>query len=122
MAGVDEGRRLRIGGGLLLLGVLLVLLGVLLVVSYHPPANPASIPKVADTPRLLQSMLYVLVLLVLVFAVSVIAFLRWSRHFRQLILRRKAPPTPAEDVWAMHRLPEEPTGTEDEGETGPVSP
>ena len=58
--------------------------------------------------------LFLLVVLVGIFLVSSFAFLRWSKHFRRRVFRGPAGPTPAEDVWAMHRLPEE--ESEDSGE------
>ena len=70
---------------------------------------PASIVA-AMSPALVRSVLYLLVILTLALCVSLIAFLRWSRHFRRFILRPPAPPTPSEDVWQMHRLPEEAEG------------
>jgi hypothetical protein len=46
------------------------------------------------------------VVLVLIFMVSSLAFLRWSRRFRRMLLRKPHPPTVSDDVWAMHKLPE----------------
>jgi hypothetical protein len=52
-------------------------------------------------------LLLLLLLLFLVFTVATLALVRWSRRFRAVITRRPHPPTPSDDVWRMHRLPEE---------------
>ncbi len=89
-------------------GALIALLSV-----QPPPAVPApatrSVPQAISGAQL-RYVLFLVVILVLVLAVSLLALLRWSRHFRRLILHKPPPPTPAEDVWAMHRLEEEPEG------------
>mgnify|MGYP001229591182 CR=1 FL=1 len=46
------------------------------------------------------------VVLIIIFIVSSLAFLRWSRSFRRWVFHKPRPPTPSEDVWAMHKLPE----------------
>jgi len=33
------------------------------------------------------------------------AFLRWSRHYRDSLTRSQPPPTSADDVWSMHKVP-----------------
>jgi hypothetical protein len=54
----------------------------------------------------LASLLIYLFILVLVFLVASLAILRASRRFRALQEHRRAQPTPTDDVWAMHKLPE----------------
>jgi hypothetical protein len=57
--------------------------------------------------NLIKRVLYTLMVLVSIFAVSVLAFKLWSRRFRKILLHKPAPPTPDADVWAMHRLPDD---------------
>lgn len=61
---------------------------------------------------MLQAVLFWLLVLIGIFAICTVAFLRWSRSFRKFVLARPRPPTPADDVWSMHRLPEEAIGRE----------
>src|SRR5262245_63849172 len=106
MAGVHETQRRRVAGLFLAAGLLLILVGLVMIALHRSSPSHALANRTAvATPLLLQRFLYVLILLVLLFSVSVLAFLRWSRHFRRLILRAPAAPTPVEDVWQMHRLP-----------------
>jgi len=120
MAGVQEENRLRIALLLLGLGGGLVLFGVLLGAEHYrsshapeqvPPAHAASAPAVHLTRQaevgLIKQILFILVVLVSILAVSLYAFRLWSRRFRQMLLHKPAPPTPDGDVWAMHRLPED---------------
>jgi len=108
MAGIDETNRRRVASVLLSAGILLILVGIIIIAFQRStPMPPVGPQKGGPTPLFLRRFLYVLILLVLLFCVSVVAFLRWSRHFRKLILHKPAPPTPAEDVWQMHRLPPE---------------
>jgi hypothetical protein len=59
------------------------------------------------------------VLLLLVLIVGALAIIRFSRRYRSYILRRPHEPTPADDVWLLHQLPEE---SESEPEPPPDSP
>ena len=101
--------------GLLLAGVVLLGIAFLLWVrtgepSAGPPAerstNPAS--TIVEARQLLGLLLLLLVLF-LVFTVATLALVRWSRRFRAAITHRPHPPTPSDDVWRMHRLPQEPS-------------
>lgn len=42
----------------------------------------------------------------IVFLVASIAIVLFSRRFRQYLSGKKGDPTPTEDVWAMHKAPE----------------
>ncbi|MEE9295694.1 MAG: hypothetical protein V3W34_12130 [Phycisphaerae bacterium] len=53
--------------------------------------------------------------LFLVLVLSVLAFLRVSRKYRDHILHRPPAPTPTSDVWQMHKVPDI-TGPDDETE------
>jgi len=114
MAGVEECNRRQLGLALLLAGGALILVGVVLILHQQhllearaerlrEPIIPGRLP----TARIIQNVLFLLLLLVLMFGVASLAFLRFSRRFRRWLLRRPTPPTPADDVWAMHRLPPE---------------
>lgn len=117
MAGVQEENRRRIALLLIGLGAFLVVLGIVLGVHHRAvDANRAAVSTPSaeavrlgptEQARLIQWVLFELVLLVGILAVSLYAFKLWSRRFRQMLLRKPAAPTPSEDVWAMHRLPEE---------------
>jgi len=112
MAGVEEHNKKSVALVLLLAGGALVLAGAgVIIYQQHlvatrglPPAKPV-IDDPVPMAAVIQKVLFSLLILVLVFCVTMLAFVRFSRRFRQWLLRRPAPPTPAEDVWAMHQLP-----------------
>lgn len=112
MAGVAESSRQRIALVFAGVGLLLVLIGFGLLAHSQASIDsgalatrPSPIPP-AVKARAIRQMLFWLIVLVLVFMVSTMAFLRWSRHYRRSLLRKPKEPTPSEDVWAMHKLPE----------------
>jgi uncharacterized membrane protein YidH (DUF202 family) len=118
MAGVQEENRLRIALMLMALGVLLIFGGILLGVQQYRTVQASQVrPLKAEAPavqldrdkqvQLIRAVLFVLLVLTGILAVSLYAFRRWSRRFRQWLLRKPARPTPSEDVWVMHRLPED---------------
>ena len=116
MPDVVESRRRHFAVILLLAGVLLIIFGIATILLYHPATTgiPTAAHRTPSKQNLLR-LLYLLVLLILVFTISTVAFLRWSRGFRRLILRKPPAPTPADDVWQMYRLPaEENSGDPDE--------
>jgi hypothetical protein len=65
--------------------------------------------------EVLRRATFLLVILVLVFAVSLLAFRRWSRHYRARLLREPHGATESDDVWAMHRLPDSHDDSDDHG-------
>jgi hypothetical protein len=98
--------------------------GLLAVVGYvavrgWQPALPAEPGGRALSPAVVRSVLYLVVILTLTLAVSLLAFLRWSRHFRRWMLRGPQRRTPDSDVWKMHRLPDEENGSGDSRLTEP---
>lgn len=113
MAGVSEENRGRLAGILCIGGMLFVLLGVYLMFQYRfelyesVASGPGPLPDNKATARMLQAILFWVLVLIGVFTVCTVAFLRWSRRFRRYLLARPRPPTPSDDVWSMHRLPEE---------------
>jgi hypothetical protein len=112
MAGVLEEHRRQFALILSAAGIVLIIIGFGLIVHHQEQLESGQIsqpPLTAEaralTARQLKQVLFFLVVLVGIFSVSVYAFLRWSRSFRRSLLRRPHPPTPADDVWSMHRLP-----------------
>jgi len=63
-------------------------------------------PETLKKVEVLRQATFILVILVIVLAISLLAFRRWSRHFRNQVLRSPHQATVAEDVWAMHKTPE----------------
>ena len=114
MGGISEENRRRIASALCLGGLALILVGVSLVLQeqYAPAkakvqgAEPGRFTNLALAEKIQQVLFWVL-MLAGIFGLSTFAFLRWSRQYRKWLLRRPRPPTVVEDVWAMHRLPEE---------------
>ncbi len=110
MAGVSETNRKKIASILIALGTGLILIGFLFVLS-RPPEEPHTATTRAVLPPhtralLMRQILFWLIVFSLIFAVSTFAFLRWSRRFRAWMNRKPSAPTPSDDVWAMHKLPE----------------
>lgn len=62
-----------------------------------------------EDPRLgrWRRIMFLGLLLLLVFAVASYAIIRFSRNYRRYLLREPPKPTPADDVWEMHKLPED---------------
>ncbi len=116
MAGVAEEHRGRLAGILCIGGLLFVLAGVFLTLEHHyelyesAASGPGALPDNKATARMLQGVLFWLLVLISVFAIGTVAFLRWSRRFRKYLLARPHPPTPSSDVWSMHRLPDDAAG------------
>lgn len=130
MAGVAESSRQRIALIFAGIGLVLVLIGFGLLT--HSQANvdtgilatrPSSVPPEVKA-RAIRQLLFWLVVLVLIFLVSTMAFLRWSRHYRRSLLRKPKEPTPSEDVWSMHKLPDGAVEewTSDDSDDRPDSP
>lgn len=119
MAGVQEENRRRIALLLLGLGLALITIGVGMGIVSYRSARPAETTSSSAKPpppriqlerdkqaRLIQQVLFLLLVLVGILSVSLYAFHLWSRRFRRMLFRKPAPPTPSEDAWAMHQLPE----------------
>ncbi|GMU24709.1 MAG: hypothetical protein AMXMBFR13_47820 [Phycisphaerae bacterium] len=115
MAGVEEENRRRIALVLLVAGAFLMIAGMGLV-AYHYHYVHSVAPTHATRPirmdtssqaRMIQQVLFLLLVLVGVLAISLYAFRRWNRRFRDFLFRKPHSRTPSEDVWAMHKLPDE---------------
>ena len=124
MAGIDEKDRRRIATILLLLSGILIITGLSTIMVRRGEVEPEPRP-VASRPigglesdklalaQAIQRVLLALIVLVIIFAFAGLAWMRWSRRFRIWLLREPRPPTPVDDVWAMHRPPEELEESED---------
>lgn len=124
MAGVEENNRPRLALVLGALGVFLVIFGLVLVVQQieqisSQPIQPAAGRKSLSNARAIQSVLFLLLVLVGIFAVASLAFVRWSRRYRRWLMHKPQAATPNADVWAMHRLPEEDADNRQDIEFGP---
>ncbi len=73
-----------------------------LVQEPESPTEPAG-----EDAKTLATVLVYLLIMVVVFMFGSYALMRASRRFRSSLSRRKADPTEAADVWAMHKVPEE---------------
>ena len=134
MAGVEEQFRRRVAYLLAGIGLFFLLTGIALVVDNHfdiksreapvlphvtqahttqPASQPAALARAKAQASAIQRFLFWLLVLVGIFALGSLALLRWSRSYRKWILHEPATPTPAEDVWAMHRLPGEAASSEE---------
>ncbi|MFQ5424347.1 MAG: hypothetical protein ACE5F9_10255 [Phycisphaerae bacterium] len=80
-----------------------------------PPSVKSDIPhtgtteQIRDDPRAIRwrSTLLIGATLVVVLVATSIAIIVFSRNFRRYLMRRAPQPTPNDDVWQMHKLPEE---------------
>lgn len=64
-------------------------------------------PEALNAPDpFFRGVLY-LFLLVLALAVGLFALLRLSRRYRERLLRKPGAPTPAPDIWSMHKVPQD---------------
>ncbi len=63
--------------------------------------------------RAMPLWLVVTLLLVLAFLFGSSAIFRASRRYHQTLDRRRAPPTASDDVWSMHKLPDESDDTDE---------
>lgn len=112
MAGVAEVHRRRIAFVLVFLGVALILTGFAVIVTHQHEIEEASQPETQPADRQAQAramgeLLVWLMILVVIFGAGLVAFFRWSRRYRAWLLRNPQPPSPSDDVWAMHRLPDD---------------
>ena len=93
---------------------LLLVAGWSLLIDLTRPAVPGDdvatsqpiSPEKAQDARRMRAILFYLMVLVGVFLVASFAFLRWSRRFRHVVLQKPHDPSPDDDVWSMHRLPD----------------
>lgn len=114
MAGVEENRRQRIALILVLIGAGLIILGFVLSLDQQEemetvakPTTTMSAEQRSSWAQAIRQFLFLMLVILGVFSVGTLAFLRWSRRFRQWLLRKPPAATPDGDVWAMHRLPED---------------
>jgi len=112
---MDRSKRYRRLAGLVLLAIGLAFLAVSVVIVTRrscdaphvwPAGSNDSATALAQARYILWGLL-LLVVVVLGFIVAALAMVRWSRQFRANLLRRRRPATPYDDIWSMHRLPDE---------------
>lgn len=120
-----EGDRWRLGVLLLFVGMTLILVGEAVYISYEQKRMPAPTTQLTDAQKAevrarLQLPMRVLFWasgLGLAFVVCVYVFLSWSRGYRARLTRPPSRPTPVEDVWSMHKVPDSaPDEPDDEGD------
>ena len=70
-------------------------------------SQPTPSPERVRDARQMRAVLFYVMVLAGVFLVGSFAFLRWSKRFRRVILQKPHDPSPDDDVWAMHRLPDD---------------
>jgi hypothetical protein len=102
--------------GLLLVGALCVAVSLVTVIEHQRTAQElepqrvrqkqAPVQSQVDLVRLWRHWLLAAGALVVVFLVASLAMARFRRRLVRLITAKRAPPTPAEDVWKMHKVPE----------------
>lgn len=114
MARTEEHYRQRIGLVLAVLGLILIVGGVLLVIQYQhdlsemkSQSQPVSPERLQKTAVVIQWVLFFCIILILIFLVSLLFLMHWTRRFRAQLFRRKPAPTPVIDVWSMHKLPDD---------------
>ncbi|HKQ50163.1 MAG TPA: hypothetical protein VJZ71_18960 [Phycisphaerae bacterium] len=82
----------------------------------EPPTTTARVNEAASQPasalsgdeRLLhwRQVFFWAAVLLLIFFIAAWVIIRFSLRYRAYLFREKPPPTPSEDVWRMHRVPE----------------
>ena len=113
MRGWDQ-RRTRLGLPLLVIGIILVLWawGSWIYRASIPVERDGVVIQEVSAPspdtiravRLSPLVLLVGLLLVLLALFGSHALIRAARRYRALAARKRPPPTPADDVWAMNKL------------------
>jgi uncharacterized membrane protein YidH (DUF202 family) len=111
---MHEEQKRRLAKILAAAGALLVILGSIAVVLHYqqfsapePPAGKKSPEEIRRIAKAIELLLVIVMILFITFAFAALAFLRWSRRFRQLILRKPRPRTQADNLWDQHRLPDD---------------
>lgn len=74
--------------------------------STTPPAATQPAAKKID-PRVLywSRALFLSLILFVIFTFAALAIIVFSRRYRATLARGQRPPTPSDDVWAMHKPP-----------------
>lgn len=67
---------------------------------------PASVAQ-SISPVGYMKVVLLIVGLFMVFVLGGFILIRGSRRYRERLLRRPPPPTPSNDIWKMHRLPDD---------------
>ncbi len=116
-SGSSDRQRLRAGYAVLCGGVSILLFAWLMAAWRGPQADGQAVlrheklvpPEPNEfLPDIQLGMIICGACLLLVLVLSVLAFRRVSRKYRDHILRRPPAPTPTSDVWQMHKVPDWP--------------
>ncbi len=113
--GASDGDRRRAAILLLFAGMMLVVLAAFAYVSWErkrlpPPTTQLTEARKAELRSRIRAPLRVVIAatgLMFLFVILGYAFLAWSRAYRARLMRPPSPPTPVEDLWSLHKLPEE---------------
>ncbi len=114
-SGSTDQQRLRAGYAVLCIGLVILMFAWGMAVARGPqghgdvavrhekidPPGPGSI-----LPAISIGMFVYGICLIAMFVLSVVAFVRLSRRYRDHLLRPSVKPTPTSDVWQMHKLPD----------------
>ena len=76
------------------------------MIAQAQPLGGAARDAAQQSAGLYAALLYALVLLI-IFAFSTYALLRLSRRYKERLQRKPDQPTPAPDVWSMHKTPQQ---------------
>lgn len=117
-------RRRRIAYGLLLFGALCLLVSVTTVMKSRAERERLEVRPVSAAapttqlyeirPLLARYWLATAGALVAVFLIASLAMTRFRRRLIAMITAKPAPPSASEDVWQMHKLPEDQPDQDDE--------
>ena len=130
-SGSSDQQRQRAGYAVLSLGIFILLCAWVLYAIRGPeglgevaaqhrklePPDPEQVWPAVST----EMLLYGCILIILLF-VSLLAFLRISRSYRQHLLKKPSKPTSTTDVWKMHKVPDQPENDRQPGDTQPLEP
>ena len=114
-SGSSDHQRLRAGYAVLCGGVSILFFAWLMAVWRGPQADGAAaarreklVPPDPNEliPDIQLGMVICGLFLLLILVLSVFAFVRVSRKYRDYVLKAPPTPTPTSDVWQMHNVPE----------------
>jgi hypothetical protein len=122
-SGSTDQQRLRAGYAVLTVGLFILLFAWGMAVMRGPQAEGEVAvrheklePPTPDRvlPAVGLGMVVCGLCLIVVLLISVFAFIRISRRYRDHLLHAPPTPTPTADVWRMHRVPEVADGAEED--------
>ena len=118
----SDPERIRAGLVVLLVGIVLLLaaLGMAVVRGPAPPGDVVTAEGQIESAdeakilpaRLVAALIVLGIALLVTLLVASYILIRHTRRHAKGVRMRPARPTPADDVWAMHKLPEQPAEEE----------